>query len=450
MKTDVRAHKGSVLLNNPVSQGRGKPWMSIPGSQNGKKADLLISDDVLSRHSLFIGSTGCGKSNTIFQFIERIKARMTNDDVMLIFDTKGDYLKEFYTPKRDVFIGNSAIYASRSQKWNMLMEITGNSDCAGWLDSEIKLQADELCRSFFEERTKNTTNAFFPNAARAILVGIIVTLLRDIKSNPAEKAKLFHNEGLKSYLFEKDLDEIYSRLEEHQDMRYLLSYIDGSGEQALGVISEMYSVINELLIGVFGERGVFSIRNFVKNRGGRTLFIEYDLGLGNSLTPIYRTLIDLALKESLSRNAGRGNVYVICDEFRLLPHLQHIDDAVNFGRSYGVKIIAGLQSVEQMYEVYGTSRARNIIAGFSSVYAFRANDVSTREFYTGMHGQNIVLEQFQMRNGMIAEEKRTGHVIEDWDVKQLQTGEAIITFPEQSPFLFKFREYVPLKARQKK
>ena len=48
---------------------------------------------------------------------------------------------------------------------------------------------------------------------------------------------------------------------------------------------------------------------------------------------MYRLLIDLALKEALGRSHSAGDVYMIIDEFKLLPKLQHIDDALNFGRS---------------------------------------------------------------------------------------------------------------------
>jgi hypothetical protein len=78
-----------------------------------------------------------------------------------------------------------------------------------------------------------------------------------------------------------------------------------------------------------------------------------DNGDINMFIPIYRTLFDSAIKEVLSRetNHKKGNVYFIIDEFRLLPYLQFFDNAINFGREKGLKIIAGLQSVEQLYSV---------------------------------------------------------------------------------------------------
>jgi len=76
----------------------------------------------------------------------------------------------------------------------------------------------------------------------------------------------------------------------------------------------MYSVIRDLFLGVFAEHGTFSIRNFVRKKGGRALFIEYDLAIGSVLTPIYKLMFDLALKEALGRTKSAGNVYLICDE----------------------------------------------------------------------------------------------------------------------------------------
>lgn len=90
------------------------------------------------------------------------------------------------------------------------------------------------------------------------------------------------------------------------ELRSVLSYIEGDGEQSQGVLSEMYSVIRDILIGVFAERGGFSIRNFVRAKGGKVLFIEYDLAIGSVLTPIYRLFFDLAIKEALGRTSSQG------------------------------------------------------------------------------------------------------------------------------------------------
>ena len=149
----------------------------------------------------------------------------------------------------------------------------------------------------------------------------------------------------------------------------------------------------------------------------------------------------MALKEALGRQNNQGNVYLICDEFKLLHHLQHIDDGVNFGRSLGVQIMAGLQSIEQLYEIYEESRGKNIAAGFSSIFAFKANDITTRDYICNLFGKNILLERYTSTGAQYVEEKRIGQVVEDWDMAKLQVGEAIVCLPFSNPFQFRFDIY---------
>ena len=177
-----------------------------------------------------------------------------------------------------------------------------------------------------------------------------------------------------------DVDQLLTFLSFDDDARSVASYIDGRGEQANGVLAEMYSIVRDIFTGIFAEHGNFSIRNFVRNKGGKTLYVEYDLSIGQTLTPMYRLLFDLALKEALGRQRQEGNVYLILDEFRLLPHLQHIDDGVNFGRSLGVKVFAGVQNVEQLFETYKENRGRSILAGFSNLFLFHNDDPSTLKY----------------------------------------------------------------------
>ena len=186
------------------------------------------------------------------------------------------------------------------------------------------------------------------------------------------------------------------------------------------------------------KKGMFSISDFVRKKGGRILFVEYDISIGETLAPIYSLLFDLALKEALGRKKSQGDVYLICDEFRLIPYLQHIDDGVNFGRSLGVKVFAGLQSINQLTEAYGEYRGKNILAGFSSIYAFRANDMYTRDYIVGLLGKNVVMEQRRTLNNSVHEERYDAHVVEDWNMSELEVGEAIISFPFQKPFKYRF------------
>jgi len=423
----------SVSQNTPPVQSAGS-MVKLTGTHTGKPSTFTLDSDALSKHTILIGGTGCGKTTLFYHFVSQIKRNMTKDDVMIIFDSKGDFYSKFYNKSNDLVIGNSKQYSADSEHWNIYKEILAD----GWEDRDFIINTQEVCKSFFEERTKNTTNAFFPNAARDLLAAIITTFIREGKKDTAIKKEFLYNEKLKAFLDLSDPLMIMDLLADSPDANAVMSYIRGDNAQSQGVLSEIYSIIREIFIGVFAEKGAFSMREFVRSKGNKTLFIEYDLSIGSMLTPVYRLMFDLALKEALGRNKAQGNVYLICDEFKLLPHLRHIDNGVNFGRSLGVKVFIGVQSIEQLYEIYGQSRGRNIASGFSSVYAFRSNDTATREFISGLFGKNIVLEKYQRLDNQIVEEKRNGQTVEDWDLNSLKVGEAIVGLPFSQPFKFYF------------
>lgn len=419
----------------PVATSNSK--VLLPGNFLNVRNKVGINEEILSKHLLLIGGTGCGKTNVFYYLINQLKHSMTENDVMVIFDTKGDFYNNFYC-NSDVVIANSKQYVEVMDKWNIYREIVAD----GWDDEDIISNTHEITRSLFRDATENSSQAFFPNAARDLLASLIIAHIR-IGSNDIDfKKTFFNNKELKYYLDITNPQRIKSLLSAFPDLASVLTYLgDGSSDQALGVMAELQSIVRQIFTGPFASDGRFSVRNFVRNKGAKTLFIEYDLSIGETLTPVYRLLFDLALKEALGRKKSEGNVYFICDEFKLLPHLQHIEDGVNFGRSLGVKIMAGIQSIEQFYEIYGESRGKNIAAGFSSILSFKANDTSTRKYISELYGKNIVLEQYKMANNTLIEEKREGNTVEDWDLNNLSVGEAIVSLPFEKPFRFQFDLY---------
>lgn len=443
MSSTISIIQGDDVIANPIPDSGPPPYIvSIPGIFHKQQSLLKFNEETLSKHTLLIGGTGCGKTNVFYYFVDQIKKSMSENDVMVIFDTKGDYYEKFYS-EGDVVIANTNKYNAVSSIWNIYREIAIN----GWDNREIINNTYEITRSFFKEAVERTQQPFFASAARDLLSAIIIAHIRIGAGSAEFKNLAFNNKSLKHYLDSLTVEKIEQLLKPFPDLLAVLSYLGkGENNQALGVLAELQNAMRQILVSNFAEKGMFSVQEFVRKRNSRTLFIEYDMSIGEVLTPIYRLLFDLALKEALAQKdrtgAIRGNVYIVCDEFKLLPNLQHIGDGVNFGRGLGIKILAGLQSIEQLYEIYGESKAHNIAAGFSSVFSFRANDAKTRQFTTNLYGKSIVIDQYKTAKGTISEEKREGNTVEDWVMSTLQRGDAIIGLPEQRPFLFHFDKYL--------
>lgn len=365
--------------------------------------------------------------------VSQIKDKLTSNDVMIIFDTKGDFYKEFYQ-SGDIVISNDKTAVGADGKpdyWNIFNEVAaGEQQYASVM---------EIAKSLFKKACENTNQVFFPNAARDIFMSVMLHFLR--YSDAVNDKKYLNNDSLVDFIKSKTSSDLRDMLYSYPDMRAMTSYISADDSpQTQGVLSELQQIIREIFVGNFAKEGTLGLRDLVRQKGGRKIFIEYDLSYGELLAPIYSLMFDMAIKEALGRGRSEGNVYFITDEFRLLPNLEHIDDAVNFGRSLGIRFMIGIQNVEQIYDNYGEERAHSIMSGFLTSLNFRVNDPKSREYIKQQFGKNRKIEAYATNvqsKGMI-EERRDGYVIEDWDLMNLKIGQAIVGLPENEPFVFQF------------
>lgn len=422
---------GNALMMDPVAYPVQNVRCAFMGT-NRVGGDIYVPFDaeLLGRHLMFLGGIGTGKTNAFFQIIRQLRAGMTAEDVMIVFDTKGDFYKEFYRPG-DVVISNDDTAAGPDgvDYWNIFNEIE--------LDEHMEENIVEISKTLFHNKIENSNQPFFPNAAKDLFSAILTHFSRNKGTLQSD------NESLRAFLDRSPTKEIREMLDRYDDMRAMTSYIaEDRSAQTQGVMSELLQLTREIFLGNFRKKGTLSMRSLVRAKGGRIIFIEYDLGIGNMLTPIYSLLFDMAIKEALCRKKSEGNVYFIADEFRLVPNLQHVDDAVNFGRSLGVKFMIGIQNVDQVFEVYGESRARSILSGFLTSIVFRVNDAASKEFIEKLHGMNRKKETYMaaVQGRGIVENVRDANVVEDWDIARLNVGEAIIGLPGRPPFLFQFKK----------
>lgn len=427
------------MLKSEILEGISlKDRISMPTSSDvgvsliGDSETIPLTSSVLSKHLLYTGTIGTGKTTAMFQLLHQLIGKMTDNDVMVIFDTKGDFREEFYRPGKDVVVSSDA---KATAYWNIFKEVRINGD------DYIEENLLEIVSSLFEEKIKRSNAPFFPQAAKDVLFGIMSYIIYKNEPEDLDNAELY------AYLRDANINDVVDALMSVGDLRGIIDYIYNGGngsEQTQGVYSELRNVANELFVGNFRKRGDFSVREFVRNKGGKILFIEYDLSIGKVLTPIYKALIDLAIKESLSRDKSEGNVLFVIDEFKLLPNLYHIDNGVNFGRSLGAKFFVAMQNIQQIIDGYGYEKAYSILSAFGTSIAFRVTDKATKEFIQNLYGMNrkrFVFKGTSYSDGN-KEQVTYSNVIEDWDILDLKVGEAIVSVADydSAPMKFKFKE----------
>lgn len=428
---------GHSIKNNTAPPINTEDFIRLQGTANGRSSSFGISECVIQKHLLLMGGTGSGKTNSLKLILPQIQNHMNDNDIALVFDSKLDFDafhadSDYVISCRDDFRGCPAI-------WNIFMDVVAD----GWSKSEISSNADEIAEVIFADALISSSQPFFPRAARDIFAAVVKAMAFIGIADKQYRIQYMNNQALIIYLSSLNAQKLQEFLTPIPELTGVLKYVgDGRSEQSLGVFAELQSVVSKVFSRFFSLDGRFSVRKAVKERGGKTLFIEYDPSKGKSLQPVYQVLVDLFLKEALSTSKkSSGRVFVICDELKMLPHLNHFEDALNFGRSLGVAVIAGIQSMQQLYEVYGEYGAKNIASAFQSIMLFRTNDEASRSFVKSIFGKNVTTIQYMTPSGKAVEEKVDGYCVEDWDILDLHCGEAIIGLPYIPPFRFQFRKY---------
>lgn len=434
---------GTSVTENPTPSISDQ-LVRFPGRCYADGRSFAINDKIMSRHMLLLGGSGCGKTNTFLFAMETILSTMKADDIAIVFDTKGEFFEYFSNPG-DYVIGNSVDFQNVSHCWNIFDEILAD----GWSDYALKSNAREISSALFHGRGSES-QPFFCNAARDIFTAMLLYFLRQAKENPKVWKPRLNNMDLTKAFASFKVKDYLNMFDKYHDLRYMHSYIgDGKSNQALGVFAELNSMLADYFVGILAEHKPgrsISMRNAVRQRGGKVIFIEYDLSMGETLTPVYRLLVDQALKEALSRSqaagSSRGRCYLFADEFKLLPKLQHIDDALNFGRGLGVRVMVGIQSINQLYDIYGEDRGKVLASGFGTLFGFHTNDDTSREFISSLMGKNVIIYEYtnRMTNKTIVEQ-REGKTVEDWTQINLGVGQAVVALADQMPFLYQFDEY---------
>jgi len=434
--TNVKVCEGVELQERVPTEAQSSPSgirIDFAGKNGlGQQDRFSIPEKLISQHLLLIGGIGSGKTNTFNLMLQSLIPQMTSKDVMVIFDTKGDFYKDFYRPG-DIVISNdsTARGANGVDYWNLINEIED--------DGRIDENVIEIANALFAEKLKGSKDSFFPNAAKDIVSAILYHFAKIRSRRPVDNqtfANFFKttsaNEDLKS--------KITSVLDMYNNYTAMKSYIpDHAKGQAEGVIAEIQQVVRQVFVGNFAKQGALSLRQLIRAKGGKRIFIEYDIGIGSMLAPVYTLMFDLAIKEALSRVKSEGNVFFVVDEFKLLPNLKHIDDAVNFGRSLGIKFMIGIQNTDQIIEAYSENMAMNIFSGFLNHFCFKVNDFSTRKYIKERGGENRKCTTF--KSTTVQESISVANVVEDWDIANLKLGEAIVMLNNASPFKFGFSEF---------
>ena len=401
--------------------------------RNNQKKRYVLSD----RSTAFVGCPGSGKTTQLCKIVNQVGKNPHG--ITVILDIKKEYIyKCFQTGDVILSMHNLPEFPDENHvKWSLMKET--------WLDTYPEEVIREIAAMLFKNAIDHTENNAFPKAAMLVFYGQLVHYFRSCNGKLP-----FNSELIKKILTVSDSD-IMDNVKKYADLFGVQNLLSKKTNiTSFGVRMELKTVLLEafpLGSNFCTDNSRFSIRQFMHEGKGHRLFIVFDTENRKTSEIMIKLLFDMALKESISgRNLEEGDMtryYFVMDEYAYLPSgLEYLDYAKDMGRSKGVRIYGGFQTISQLIKLYEgkIESAMNDIAGYGDVVVFKPHDAATTEFTVNRGGTEITNITTIDTLCNVHTETREMPVVPIEVLNDLKCGEAVILPNEGRPFWFHFEQ----------
>lgn len=335
---------GRILRDVTDKEAQKELEKDFGNTEISLSSGLFFKDARLKQHCLLFGGTGSGKTAGYFKpFVEQITKNLEGTK-LIIHDMKGDftsYLDEEFT----LF----APWDKRSAAWNIAR------------DCRTKEDAQAVAKAFIDN--SNAGDKMWANGAREILVGFLVKLqtekpdkwdfadLHEIMTRSTEEWKeivLKYNPVIAGTLQDPE-----SKQAQSFEIN-LISYLP-----FLEQLAYAWSDAKE-------DRELLSIKDFLHddNTEDHILILQNNKEFETLVQAVYPAILELMtnyLNSPAFDESNKRRIYFLLDELAQLGKIESIGTILEVGRSKGLRAVLGLQTLDQLYNLYGQENANSWI-----------------------------------------------------------------------------------------
>lgn len=380
---------------------------------------IPVPTKIENLHFLLNGSTGAGKSVTLREMVE---SAIRRGDRLIIVDPNADMFSKF-GKKGDVLLNP---YDTRTKSWSIFNEILATFDYRNYCRSIVPRAADKMSEEW--------------NGYARVMLESVMKILKRNDPNPTmgevtQLATVVQVDELKKRLAGTDAESMF---------------VEGS-EKALGsarfVLSSRLPIFKEM------PHGDFSIREFLE-KGTGNMYITWKESQKEALKPIISAWIDIICSSVLSLDESKPRkLWLFLDELASLDNISSLEDALTKGRKFGLRVVAGIQSVSQLKEIYGRERATILMSCFRSLIVMGGakTDSETSEEMSKALGEHEVVRSNKNRtmgtgrsSTSTSEQVQRERVIMPSEISSLPDLTGIVSFAGDYPicrFKSEYKEY---------
>lgn len=367
-----------------------------------------------TQHLMFCGTTGTGKSNCFMQLFPQVREQKQQ---AIVVDTTGELISRFYRQGKDILINP---FDDRAVGWNP------------WVECQSPYHYDEIAQGFIPQ---TGSDRFWAESARTVFAESLIYL---------KKEKMTNVDDLLNLLLNSSLSDLCQNLQETP----AASLLDPSGEKtAMSIRSHMAPYLKALRY-LPKDKPAFCVREWVRNgieneQDDSWLFITSTPDQRETLRPLITGLMTVAINSLMSTQPSPNKrMWFMIDELISLNKQEAIPKALAEIRKYGGCIVAGVQNIPQLQELYGHAETKSLTSLFNTKVIFRNSDPETAKYMSQMLGEQEIVESVegisygahQMRDGVsLNEQKRLRPVVSATDIMSLNDLEAYLKLPGNLP-----------------
>ncbi len=277
----------------------------------------------LTKHAIFLGAPGSGKSVQIKAFFRQVRAK---NRPAIVYDT-GEYIETFFRPEEDALFWPGH---ERSVSWSPLAEIQSEADA------------------------KAIARMLVPSSKQRFFVDGPVAVLSEALWLHKSQNKL-GNQELIAFFKDNDLDALAELLPGSKT--FLNS---DNAETSLSVLATVTATLDALaLIPVPKDSTYFSISEFIEGqKHSRTFFFGAPAKHIVALAPVLAAMTEIAARAFLSLpQSSTPDWFIVLDEIPSIGQMKILKDFLAQTRKFGVCCLLGVQEMSQLQALYGKAEA---------------------------------------------------------------------------------------------
>jgi type IV conjugative transfer system coupling protein TraD len=320
--------------------------------------DLHLVKDSENKHILITGSTGSGKTTLMHKILPQIRSLKQK---AIIIDQTGEMVEKYYDKEKDVILNPRD---ELSFTWDFMNEAK---------DKDI---LDTIASTIYSK----PSNDDVWNASSKTLFIDSVNYINSINGSV---------DDLYNFLTKSDLDSMYKALTGTASSKLINPKSD---KTSFSVLMNTVSYLDFLKTLILNNKSSITIDSFIKGEN-EILFLSCSPLSRTISKSLFTVITDLSVM--LLMNLGIDKTrrfWFVMDELASLKSLPVLTTALSELRKYGGCVIAGIQTISQLYDIYGTNKTNTITSQFNTKFFFKNSDKLITQLLSDEFGETEKIE----------------------------------------------------------